>query len=180
MKPDIGKPSPGWIRNTALKRNSRETLSSIAAILDRLDRVTVTGPGAWLASCPTAAHVHGDRSRGLSVREGDDGCLLIHCFAGCPVTEVVAALGMELSDLFPPRPNVYPDRPPRGGLTGRHRYKRVPWPDLFEAIELDLRACSLAFLDLARGASFSRSDAESIANLAGHLAKEISEVRHGR
>lgn len=168
----------GW--NTTQKRSGKETLSSIAAILDRLDRVKATGPSAWLASCPTTAHVHGDRSRGLSVREGDDGRLLVHCFAGCPITEVVAALGMELSDLFPPPPGDYPDRAPRGGLTGRSRLKRVPWPDLFEAIELDLRACSLAFLDLARGVSFSRSDAESIANLAGHLADEISEVRHGR
>jgi hypothetical protein len=29
--------------------------------------------------------------------------VLLHCFAGCSVHEVVSAVGLDLSDLFPPR-----------------------------------------------------------------------------
>ena len=72
-----------------------------AVLLDRLDRVQERGNGQWYASCPTAAHKHGDRSRGLSVKETSDGTTLIHCFAGCPPAEILAAIGLELSDLFP-------------------------------------------------------------------------------
>jgi hypothetical protein len=106
--------------------------------------------------------------------------VLIHCHAGCSVHEVVAALGIELSDLFPQRQIDYPANAPHKGLIGRGRFRRMPWADLFEALELDLRACSLAFSDLARGATFSPADAASIAALSGHLADEIGEVLHGR
>jgi len=42
----------------------------------------------------------------LSIAEGDDGRALIHCFVGCSVHEIARALGIELRDLFPPRPDV--------------------------------------------------------------------------
>ena len=151
----------------------------IDLLLGQLDRVKQTGPDTWLASCPTANHKHGDRSRGLSIREGDDGRALVHCHAGCAVHEVVAALGFELSDLFPQRQISYPHHPPHKGITGRHRSKRIPWRDLIEAIQRNLIVCSLAFSDLAKGKSFSAQDAATISELADHLASEISEVLHG-
>lgn len=160
-------------------RISKSIVSPADKLLENLDRVKSTGPGTWLASCPTSAHPHGDRSRGLSVREGEDGRVLIHCFGGCPVDDIVGAVGLQLADLFPPRPSEYPAQP-RGRMVGRGRLPRIPWPDLFEALETDLRACSLAFLDLAGGKPFSPVDATTIARLSDHLANKISEVRHGR
>jgi KaiC/GvpD/RAD55 family RecA-like ATPase len=49
--------------------------------------------------CPA----HEDKSPSLSVTEGDDGRVLLNCHAGCPAENVVAALGLTMSDLFPPR-----------------------------------------------------------------------------
>lgn len=54
-----------------------------------------TGAG-FTALCPA----HEDGNRSLSIREGDDGRVLIHCFAGCTVASVVFALGLEMRDLF--------------------------------------------------------------------------------
>jgi hypothetical protein len=105
---------------------------------------------------------------------------LLYCFAGCPVDEIVAAVGLVLSDLFPRREIVYPAIPPKGGLVGRQRYRRIPWADLFEALEHQLLVCSLAFSDLARGKQFSHEDAEALSRLSGQLATEIMEVRNGR
>ena len=51
------------------------------------------------ACCP--AHV--DKDPSLSIRETPDGAVLLHCFAGCEVRDVVAAMGLELHELFPPR-----------------------------------------------------------------------------
>lgn len=50
----------------------------------------------WVSECPA----HEDRSPSLSVREGEDGRILVHCHAGCTPAEVVAALGLTMADLF--------------------------------------------------------------------------------
>src|SRR5438477_6723829 len=70
-----------------------------AALLDQLDGVRRTGRDRWIARCPA----HADRHASLSIRELDDGRVLVHDFAGCNVTEIVAAVGLKLEDLFPDR-----------------------------------------------------------------------------
>ena len=69
-------------------------------MLSRLEKVKRTGPGRWIARCPA----HDDKDPSLSIRELDDGGFLLHCFASCGVDDVVAAIGIELSDLFPEKP----------------------------------------------------------------------------
>jgi hypothetical protein len=54
--------------------------------------------GSWTAQCPA----HEDKSPSLSVRETEDGRVLVHCFGGCAVHDVVGAVGMDMNDLFPP------------------------------------------------------------------------------
>jgi len=53
-------------------------------------------PNTWLARCPA----HPDKTPSLAIREEGDR-VLIHCFAGCSPFEVVSAVSMDLSDLFP-------------------------------------------------------------------------------
>lgn len=65
------------------------------AILDRLMDVRRSGSG-WTARCPA----HADRSPSLSICEGDDGRVLLHCFAGCTVESICQALQTRVSDLF--------------------------------------------------------------------------------
>jgi putative DNA primase/helicase len=61
----------------------------------RLEGVKRT-PSGWMARCPA----HGDRSPSLKISVGVNG-LLIHCFAGCSAGDILAAVGLELADLFP-------------------------------------------------------------------------------
>ena len=67
-------------------------------LLHRLDGVRPTGQDQWVARCPA----HEDKSPSLSIAEKDDR-VLIHCHAGCDVNEVVDAVGLNITDLFPPR-----------------------------------------------------------------------------
>ena len=67
--------------------------------LHGLKKVRRSSPGEWVACCPA----HNDKSPSLAVKQADDGRILIHCFAGCSVQEVVAARGVDLGDLFPER-----------------------------------------------------------------------------
>jgi hypothetical protein len=69
--------------------------SPIDVVLGRLDRVARTGK-AFKALCPG----HGDKTPSLSIKECGDGRVLLHCFGGCTVDTVVAAMGLQMSDLF--------------------------------------------------------------------------------
>lgn len=65
-------------------------------LLDRLERVKQTGADRWRARCPA----HDGKSQTLSIRETDEGRVLVHCFAGCDVPDVLAAVGLTVSALF--------------------------------------------------------------------------------
>jgi hypothetical protein len=81
-------------------------------VLARLAGVKSTGKGRWMAKCPA----HDDGSPSLSIREMDDGKLLLHDFGGCGSLEVLGALGLSLSDLFADR-LTHHTPPLRGGFT---------------------------------------------------------------
>lgn len=53
----------------------------------------------WMAKCPA----HDDKKPTLSVAEAPNGTILLRCWAGCSALEIVHAMGLELSDLFPDR-----------------------------------------------------------------------------
>ncbi len=74
---------------------------SLEKIASRLDGVKMTGTDRAIARCPA----HEDRSPSLSIRETEDGTILIKCFAGCGASDVVSAIGLTLADLFPERPH---------------------------------------------------------------------------
>ena len=73
------------------------SVDPVFVVLDRLSGVKQNRE-QWIARCPA----HEDRTPSLSVRRGDDGRCLVNCFAGCYAEDVVAAVGLELKDLFIP------------------------------------------------------------------------------
>lgn len=70
---------------------------SIDRLLGRLECVRQTQRSRWIARCPA----HDDRNPSLSIRELDDGRVLLHDFAGCATVDVLAAVGFALHDLYP-------------------------------------------------------------------------------
>ena len=61
------------------------TAADIASGLDKPRRIN---PREWTACCPA----HDDRNPSLSLSDGDDGRILVHCHAGCEQDVVIAAL----------------------------------------------------------------------------------------
>lgn len=78
-------------------------------MLSHLVWVKQTGAGKWQAVCPA----HDDKHPSLNIKERDDGALLLKCWAGCSAAEIVSAVGLELSDLFPKSENFDQTRAPR-------------------------------------------------------------------
>jgi heme oxygenase len=64
-------------------------------ILARLRNAKETSSG-WTACCPG----HEDRQASLSISEGGEGRILLHCHAGCTLEGIVSALGITKADLF--------------------------------------------------------------------------------
>lgn len=87
----------------------------IRRVLDKLDAVKPTA-GGWLARCPA----HRDGRPSLKIDLGDDGRVLLRCYAGCETTAIVAAIGLSLGDLFPPKAG---EQRPRGKAVSSIAYE---------------------------------------------------------
>ena len=75
-------------------------MNSLESVIDSLDGVRKQGSG-YIALCPA----HEDHHRSLSVSAGDGGRVLLKCHAGCEFGEIVSALKLKASDLFPDNGN---------------------------------------------------------------------------
>lgn len=70
-------------------------------IIDKLDYAKPTWDGGFQACCPA----HEDSNPSLSIRLSEDDKILLHCHAGCETEDIVKALGIRMSDLFPKKGN---------------------------------------------------------------------------
>lgn len=135
------------------------------ALLGRLDRVRETGPDRWLACCPA----HDDATPSLSIRETDDGRVLVHCFAGCAAADVVSAAGLELADLFPDRPGDHRQRPTRPGERWIPR-------DVLRAVADEAFLVIIAAEDVAQGRPLTEADRDRLGVAHARLRAAAREV----
>ena len=132
-------------------------------LLSRLEGVQGRGP-RWRAICP--AHESRHRTRTLAVFEADDGRVLVKCHAGCDVSSIVGALGLDLADLFPPKPV---DHAPK---------VRKPWAarDVVAALRAETMVGWVLLTDIANGKVLTKGDRERArvaAERAAHLMREL-------
>jgi hypothetical protein len=132
-------------------------------LLSRLDGVRRTGEGRFISRCPA----HGDKHPSLAIRETADAVLLLHCFAGCDVEGVVAAIGLDIADLFPQQPGRY-RRPERRPFSAGDLLSLAAWESLI---------ASLISGDIARGKP--DADRQRLLQAAGRLL-HIAEVANVR
>ena len=148
-------------------RNGKDALNNtpIDLLLSRLDRVKNRGDGRWLACCPA----HGDRTPSLSIRELTDGTLLVHCFAGCGFEQIVESVGLQPSDLFPPKPES------QGPIRTGQRW--VP-RDVLEAVASEALVAAMAADAVRRGDYLNRADVDRVSKAATRLRAAAREVGH--
>jgi hypothetical protein len=102
------------------------------------------------------------------VRETGDGTVLIHCFAGCAPTEIVAAVGLKITDLFPPRDDAHRHRPVPRHL--RHNYR-----ELLRLLRKDMTVTLVAAGNMACGVELSDADRARLRRAAWRIIN-ITEV----
>lgn len=137
----------------------------VEKILAHLANVKQTGSDRWLASCPTAAHEHGDRHPSLGIRECGDGTVLMRCYSiGCTAEDVVRALDLRIRDLFP------------DGRSDRVRASespRIPYRDLLHVLRVEAMVAAVAASDAAP--HLKAGDAER-AMLAAHRIRNALTI----
>ena len=117
-------------------------------LLSRLEGIRHTGKGRWIARCPG----HEDKRPSLSIRELDDGRVLVHCFAGCSVEEVLSALGLEFDALFPERQIE----------NGPHERRSFPAADVLRALADETMLVTVAAANIAQGVALTEEDRERL------------------
>lgn len=137
-------------------------------LLQHLTKIKRTGQGRWMACCPA----HADKTASLSIRELDDGRVLVHCFAECSVHDVVAAVGLELTDLFPPRDD----------SAHFKKGERRPFPavDILRAITFESTLVLIAAADLLAGNPFNETDRARLALACSRIQAALTTggIRH--
>lgn len=118
---------------------------------------------AW-SCCPA----HDDQHPSLDVRELADGRILIVCRAGCGAVDIVAAVGLSLSDLFP-----HTFKPAPAGRKGRGAGQVATMPQLVSPQEVASAAWHvLACAVTMRGGHALHDDAMmELARIIGKLEK---------
>lgn len=143
---------------------------SAEGLLARLERVTQCASDRWRATCP--AHESRNGSQTLSVRELPDGTLLIKCFAGCEITAVLSAVGLELSDLFPCQHRA----PIQGRPSQRPRHYHMV-REALTALAHDSMVVVIAAEQLAGGVPLNGADMEILWRAAARIRSIMEEVR---
>ena len=112
-------------------------------LLSRLEKVKAKGDNSWMACCPA----HDDKNPSLIVTEKDER-VLIHCFSHqCDVSDIVHAVGLELSDLFPENIKIEGGRP--------IKKKRFPAEAVLDAIAEEFVMAEIGLAALSNGGTLN-------------------------
>lgn len=101
----------------------------------------------------------------MTVRELEDGRVLVHCFGGCAVERILGAVGLAFDALFPPKPidHAKPLRRP------------FPAADVLEAVSTEVTLVALAAQRMKTGHAV---DADRV-TLAAERVEEARRLANG-
>lgn len=152
--------------------NSTTSTDPVELVLSRLDRVRKCGRG-HIACCPA----HEDRSASLSITGGEDGRVLLHCFAGCGAADIVAALGLEIGDLFIRRPTANMTHAERSAL--RERGRQAQWKAALAVLDLEATVIQIAAGQVLKNEPLNAEDFERVV-LASNRITDARSVLNAR
>jgi len=136
---------------------------SVENVLNNLRKVKRTGSGKWVACCPA----HDDRSPSLAIKD-DNGKVLLHCFAGCSVPDIMGAIGLEIAELFPEDHEWKPDE--RGYV---HQTKFTAM-DALRALSYEGGVLAITAADMAEGKVLSEKERDRLGQSCARIAAALN------
>lgn len=132
---------------------------SAELLISKLDKVKQTGPARWIACCPA----RDDKHPSMTIRELDDGRVLIHDFGGSTVNEILDAIGLDISDLFPPRQTY-----------GKPERRPFPAADVLRAIGYEALVVCAAAVTMMSGEPFTQVDRDRLILAASRIQSGLT------
>lgn len=139
-------------------------MSTADVLLQRLDKVRQRGASQWSARCPA----HDDKGPSLSIKETAEGAVLVHCFAGCNVDEIVRAVGLDIAALFPPKP----DKPGAGTKPSK---LKLPAGQALEVLATESMVIAIVGGDMVRKKTITDVDHKRLVKAVGRV-NQIAEA----
>lgn len=142
----------------------------IDTVLERLGpfKLRENGRDRWRAICP--AH-GGSNPSALSVGIRADDAVLLKCWHGCSADQVARALGLELSDLFPKRPQA------GGGTAPLKRRRLISAGQALDLLDGEMTLAMVCAADMAQGKELAEETRQRLLQGAARVAVLRDEVR---
>lgn len=141
-------------------------MSAANRLLDRLHNVKTLRAGNYAAGCPCC---QSKRGRPISVREIDDGRVLVYAFCGCELEAILGALGLALADLF--------DKP-----LDHHKSPvntRIAARDILQAIDHEALSAVMVLDEIRAQRRVTSDQVERLTQAAAAIGRAM-DAAHGR
>lgn len=127
---------------------------SLDTLLPALKKVKRTGKDSWISCCPS----HQDKNPSMTIRALDDGTILLHCFAGCSVHEILNSVNLTFDDLYPEKPK------------DRKSSKQPFYPrDILASVAKETMIAAIAASKMSQGINLDKESKERLFKAAGRL-----------
>lgn len=133
-------------------------------LLSLLRNVKRTRAGHWIASCPT----RDDKHPSMTIKELDDGRILIHDFGGDSSQEILDAIGLTFSDLFPEKVTDH----------GKPMRPTFPATDILRCIGFEALLVAISASNMAKGVQLTDEEKQRLMVAAGRINAAM-EVTNG-
>lgn len=146
------------------------TASPIDLVLSRLDsfKLRETGRDRWRACCPA----HGGKNpSALSIGVGDSAAVVLRCWQGCTVNQVADALGLDITDLFLPRP-----QEPGGGTSPMKRRRLLTATQALALLHAEALVLFVVGSDVRDGRPVSDADHDRLVDAVARVQAMAEEV----
>jgi len=137
---------------------------NIDILLSHLRNVKSTGFNRWIASCPTRE----DKTPSMVIRLLNDGRILLHDFGGASPGEILDAMGLGFSDLFPEK------------LAHHFTKERKPFSamDILLCLSKDTTHILIAANKINIGKPLNENETKALAQAVTRISNAV-EVAHG-
>ena len=142
----------------------------VQGLLARLEKVKPGKPGTWMARSPC----RNDKTPSLSVRELDDGRVLLHDFGGSDYLEILGCLGIAPIEMIPEHL-----RHARETAPNARRAPPIPWADAFKAIAFQSSVVLISAEDMAQGRALDDTALNQLANAVAVIENALSACKGG-
>lgn len=139
----------------------------IDSVLARLEgfKLRENGRDRWRACCPGHG---GSNPSALSIGVGQDDQVLLRCWHGCEVEQVAQAMGLDLADLFPPKPQS------GHGAGSIQRRRLITAGQALDVLDAEATLVAVCAADMARGEPVDR---DRLLTAAARITMIREEVR---